>query len=67
MEGAATGGPPVIASVTRRKPKAAPRRATTYPGYVLCEVCVYDVYVEQLEAYEQALAAWKARHPEAGD
>jgi len=28
---------------------------------------VYDVYVEQLEAYEQALAAWRARHPEAGD
>ena len=31
-----------------------------------CEVCVYDVYADQLEAYEQALAAWRARHPEAG-
>jgi len=30
-----------------------------------CEVCVYDVCAEQLEAYPQALAAWKARHPEA--
>jgi len=29
-----------------------------------CEVCVYDVCADQLEAYEQALAAWKARHPE---
>ena len=27
---------------------------------------MYDVYADQLEAYEQALAAWKARHPEAG-
>jgi hypothetical protein len=26
---------------------------------------VYDVYADQLEAYEQALAAWKARHPDA--
>ena len=31
-----------------------------------CEVCVYDVYADQLEAYEQALAAWKARHPDTG-
>ena len=53
--------------VARVRPKAAPGCATAYPGYVLCEVCVYDVYVEQLEAYEQALAAWRARHPEAGD
>ena len=30
-----------------------------------CEVCVYDVYADQLEAYEAALKAWKARHPEA--
>lgn len=29
-----------------------------------CAMCVYDVYADQLEAYEQALAAWKARHPE---
>ncbi|CAM5564667.1 Oxidoreductase-like domain-containing protein OS=Rhodanobacter lindaniclasticus OX=75310 GN=B1991_09150 PE=4 SV=1 [Rhodanobacter lindaniclasticus] len=31
-----------------------------------CVRCVYDVHDEKLERYEQALAAWRARHPEAG-
>ncbi len=30
-----------------------------------CDPCVYDTYAEELEAYEQALAAWQARHPAA--
>jgi hypothetical protein len=30
-----------------------------------CAMCVYDVYADQLEAYEAALKAWKARHPDA--
>jgi hypothetical protein len=29
-----------------------------------CVRCVYDVHDEKLERYEQALAAWRARHPE---
>ncbi|GAB1407733.1 hypothetical protein MASR1M8_16520 [Thermomonas brevis] len=32
-----------------------------------CPVCVFDSYGEELQAYREALAAWKARHPEAGD
>ena len=28
-----------------------------------CESCVYDVYADELEAYDKALAAWRARHP----
>lgn len=32
-----------------------------------CAVCVFDLYNEALERYEAALAAWRARHGEAGD
>jgi hypothetical protein len=28
-----------------------------------CVRCVYDVYEDALERYEEALAAWRARHP----
>ncbi len=28
-----------------------------------CVMCVNDVYEQQLEDYEAALAAWQARHP----
>jgi hypothetical protein len=28
-----------------------------------CVMCVNDVYEQQLEDYEAALAAWKARNP----
>ena len=31
-----------------------------------CEVCVYDLYAEQMRHYRELLAAWKQRHPEAG-
>lgn len=30
-----------------------------------CDPCVYDVYADELDAYEKALAAWRMRHPEA--
>ena len=30
-----------------------------------CVPCVFDVYEEALERYRAALAAWKARHPDA--
>lgn len=30
-----------------------------------CDNCVLTVYTEELEEYEQALAAWRARHPDA--
>lgn len=32
-----------------------------------CERCVLDIYAEELAHYRQALAAWKQRHPDAGD
>lgn len=32
-----------------------------------CERCVLDIYAEELAYYRQALAAWKQRHPDAGD
>ena len=33
-----------------------------------CERCVFDVYADELEAYRQALARWRTRHPdEKGD
>lgn len=28
-----------------------------------CEMCVMDVYADQLERYQAALAAWQARNP----
>ncbi|HEY8587200.1 MAG TPA: oxidoreductase-like domain-containing protein [Rhodanobacter sp.] len=28
-----------------------------------CVRCVYDVYEDALERYEEALAAWRDRHP----
>jgi len=27
-----------------------------------CDPCVYDLYWEAMDRYEQALAAWKSRH-----
>jgi hypothetical protein len=30
-----------------------------------CVRCIYDVHEDALERYERALAAWRARHPEA--
>jgi hypothetical protein len=30
-----------------------------------CNPCVFDLYEQALERYEQALAAWRARHPAA--
>lgn len=32
-----------------------------------CPTCVYDLYAEALDGYRQALAAWRLRHPDAGD
>lgn len=29
-----------------------------------CERCVFDLYAEELEQYEAALARWRARHPD---
>ncbi|MEP6907313.1 MAG: oxidoreductase-like domain-containing protein [Pseudoxanthomonas sp.] len=29
-----------------------------------CVRCVYDVYETALERYEEAMAAWQARHPQ---
>lgn len=29
-----------------------------------CEPCVYDLYWEAVDRYEQALAAWQERHPQ---
>lgn len=30
-----------------------------------CDPCIYDLYNDQLAHYRAALAAWKARHPDA--
>ncbi|HET6431297.1 oxidoreductase-like domain-containing protein [Dyella sp.] len=30
-----------------------------------CVPCIYDVYDRAMEQYQDALAAWLARHPEA--
>ncbi|QGZ39539.1 oxidoreductase family protein [Pseudoduganella flava] len=30
-----------------------------------CAVCVFDLYNDALERYEEQLAAWLARHPDA--
>ena len=32
-----------------------------------CQVCVFDSYSEELEAYRLSLAAWRLRHPGAAD
>ncbi|MFT4179611.1 MAG: oxidoreductase-like domain-containing protein [Thermomonas sp.] len=32
-----------------------------------CDPCVFDSYSEELEAYRQALAAWRLRHPDADE
>ena len=32
-----------------------------------CTPCVFDRYGEALERYQDALAAWLKRHPEASD
>ncbi|MBN8716447.1 MAG: oxidoreductase-like protein [Xanthomonadales bacterium] len=32
-----------------------------------CDPCVHDLYAEELQHYRQALAAWRARHPDADD
>jgi len=29
-----------------------------------CVRCIYDVYEDALEHYEEALAAWQQRHPD---
>jgi len=29
-----------------------------------CVRCIYDVHEEALERYEEALAAWRQRHPD---
>ena len=31
-----------------------------------CDPCVYDSYSEALQYYRERLAAWQARHPDAG-
>jgi len=31
-----------------------------------CPRCIFDVYDEAMERYEAALAAWRERHPGAG-
>ncbi|WP_372017299.1 oxidoreductase-like domain-containing protein [Pseudoxanthomonas sp. 10H] len=28
-----------------------------------CPICVHDLYAQELDAYRQALAAWRQRHP----
>ncbi|BFI95707.1 MAG: hypothetical protein RSP_12170 [Rhodanobacter sp.] len=30
-----------------------------------CDPCIFDLYGDQLAYYRTALAAWKARHPDA--
>jgi len=32
-----------------------------------CVPCVFDVYNQALDRYEEALRAWRQRHPEADD
>lgn len=32
-----------------------------------CETCVWDVYSDQMQAWRDALAAWRERHPDAPD
>ncbi len=29
-----------------------------------CELCVFEMYAQEFEAWERALAAWKLRHPD---
>lgn len=29
-----------------------------------CVRCIYDIHDEKLERYREALAAWRARHPD---
>ncbi len=31
-----------------------------------CALCVWDVYSDQMQAWREALAQWRVRHPEAG-
>ncbi|TAK87318.1 MAG: hypothetical protein EPO01_07420 [Aquabacterium sp.] len=31
-----------------------------------CDPCVMDLYDLEMDQYRQALRAWKARHPDAG-
>lgn len=30
-----------------------------------CDRCVYDIYADELDDYEQRLARWRERHPDA--
>ena len=32
-----------------------------------CAICVFDSYSDELQAYREALAAWRLRHPDAVD
>lgn len=32
-----------------------------------CAMCVWDVYGDQLQEWREKLAAWRERHPDAGD
>ncbi|MBS7457952.1 oxidoreductase-like protein [Coralloluteibacterium stylophorae] len=32
-----------------------------------CDPCIFDLHAEALAEYRAALAAWRARHPEAED
>ena len=32
-----------------------------------CDPCIHDLHGEALDRYREALAAWRARHPDAAD
>jgi hypothetical protein len=50
-------------------PRPLPPRAPE-PGECCqsgCEPCIYDMYWDAIERYEQALQAWEARHASRGE
>ena len=56
--------------MTTTVPPADPRPAPPMPPepgdccQSGCAVCVFDLYNDALERYEEQLAAWLARHPD---
>ena len=55
----------VTAGAPAGDPKPVPPDADNYTGCCDsgCTPCIYDLYWEAVARYEQALAAWRERHP----